>query len=235
MKETDLYPPVKAFLEAQGYEVKGEIRDADVVARRGVEEPVIVELKTSFGLPLLIQGVARQSISDAVYLAFPSETAGGVWKKQRREAQKLCRRLGLGVLLVHLDREPALVEPVLDPARYQPRQNARRRAMLLREFERRKGDPSPGGGNKQPIMTAYRQDALTCAKFIAEQADKATASPKEIKAATGVEKAAAILQKDVYGWFIRVDRGAYTLSDKGRQALGRYADAPHVSRRGAAS
>ena len=35
MKETDLYPPVKAFLEAQGYEVKGEVGDCDLVAVRG--------------------------------------------------------------------------------------------------------------------------------------------------------------------------------------------------------
>ena len=44
MKETDLYPPVKRFLEAQGYEVKAEVRGCDVTAVRGDEAPVIVEL-----------------------------------------------------------------------------------------------------------------------------------------------------------------------------------------------
>jgi len=34
MLETDLYPPVKAFLEGQGYDVKGEVQDCDVVAIR---------------------------------------------------------------------------------------------------------------------------------------------------------------------------------------------------------
>lgn len=217
MKETALYPPIKTFLEAQGYAVKGEVRGCDVVAIRGEADPVIVELKLSFGLPLILQGVQRLSISDQVYLAFPAASAGGVWRKQRREALKLCRRVGLGVLLVHLDRDPALVEPVLDPGPYDPRRNTGRRALLLREFEQRRGDPTPGGAVKTPIMTAYRQDALACAAALAAAA--APARPRDVKAAAGVARAGAILQRDVYGWFERVERGLYTLSDKGRAAL----------------
>ena len=233
MKETELYSPIKTFLEAQGYKVKGEIRGVDVVGRRGDEEPIVVELKTSFGLPLLMQGVQRQSLTDAVYLAFPSETAGGVWKKQRRDAQKLCRRLGLGVLLVHHDREPALVEPVLDPAPYQPRKNIRRTGLLLKEFEHRRGDPSPGGSTRQPIMTAYRQDALACARFIADREGDETgsASPKEIRDSLTIAKAGSILQRDVYGWFIRLERGVYGLSEKGRRALKDQSDRPEAPRK----
>ena len=44
MREDALYPPVKAFLEAQGYAVKGEVNGCDVVAIRDREPPVIVEL-----------------------------------------------------------------------------------------------------------------------------------------------------------------------------------------------
>ena len=71
MRETELYAPVKAFLESQGYEVKAEVHDCDLVAIRGEEEPVIVELKTTLSLALLMQGVDRQAISDWVYLAVP--------------------------------------------------------------------------------------------------------------------------------------------------------------------
>ena len=45
LRETDLYPPIKCFLEGQGYEVKGEVGDCDVVAVRDGDEPVLVELK----------------------------------------------------------------------------------------------------------------------------------------------------------------------------------------------
>ena len=50
--ETVLYPFVKAFLEARGFEVKGEIVGCDIVAVRGDEPPVIVigELKLTFNL-----------------------------------------------------------------------------------------------------------------------------------------------------------------------------------------
>jgi hypothetical protein len=70
--ESDLYAPVKALLEGQGYVVKGEVRGCDVVAVRGDEPPVIVELKRVFGLSLVLQGVDRLALSDRVYLAVAS-------------------------------------------------------------------------------------------------------------------------------------------------------------------
>ncbi len=103
-RETELYPPIKRFLEGQGYEVKSEVGDCDVVAVRDGEEPVLVELKTSFNLPLVLQGVRRQAISDAVYLAFAaSPVKTSMWRRQRRDILKLCRRLGLGLLVVRMD------------------------------------------------------------------------------------------------------------------------------------
>ena len=52
--EAALYEPVKVLLEAQGYEVKGEVHGCDVVAVRGGEPPVVVELKRTFGLALVL-------------------------------------------------------------------------------------------------------------------------------------------------------------------------------------
>lgn len=73
--EVALYPPVKAFLQRQGYVVRGEVRGCDLVACRGDEEPVIVELKLRFTLSLLLQGVDRLALSPLVYLAVPRSTA----------------------------------------------------------------------------------------------------------------------------------------------------------------
>ena len=56
VSEATLYAPVKLFLERLGYEVKGEVRGCDLVARRGDEPPVIVELKLRFNLALVLQG-----------------------------------------------------------------------------------------------------------------------------------------------------------------------------------
>jgi hypothetical protein len=223
--ETDLYPPVKALLESQGYSVKSEVSNCDVVAVRGDEEPVVVELKTNFTLPLVFQGLRRQSMTDLVYLAFAVHKGGSkttVWRRYYRDIIKLCRMLGLGLMTIRLDKTKKLqVEVRLDPAPYQPLQNKNRRGLLLREFERRAGDPNQGGMNKRPIVTAYRQDALKCAWFLQQNGPSKTAS---VKIETGVHQAPRILQRDVYGWFQRIDRGIYDLTPDGGRALDVFAD-----------
>lgn len=213
MAETDLYAPIKSFLEGQGYVVKGEVRDCDIVAVRDNEAPVIVEMKTGFSLPLLLQGVDRQAMSDAVYLAFrPAK------RRQQGEIIKLCKRLGLGVLVVTGD----FVEALADPLPYQPRRNPRRTTLLLKEFAHRVGDPNIGGSTRRPRMTAYRQDALRIAALLAESGASKVAFLRE---RTGVARAGAILQDDVYGWFQRESRGVYGLSPKGLGALDQFVEA----------
>lgn len=210
MAETDLYLPVKRFLEAQGYTVKAEVRECDIVAVRGEEAPVIVELKTGFSLQLLLQGVDRQAMTDAVYLAF-----GPPKRRQQGDILKLCRRLGLGVLVVTGD----FVEPLADPEPYQPRRNTRRTTMLLKEFAHRVGDPNIGGSTRRPRMTAYRQDAL---RLVAHLSIHGATKVAVLRAETGTVRAAAILQHDVYGWFVRQSRGVYALSPKGQGATQTY-------------
>ena len=76
LNETDLYAPVKKLLEEQGYTVRAEVDRCDLVAVRGDEPPVIVELKQRFALSLVYQGIERQRITDAVYLAVAAPTGG---------------------------------------------------------------------------------------------------------------------------------------------------------------
>ena len=217
MRETDLYPPVKTYLEGQGYDVKAEIGDCDVLARRGEEEPVVVELKLSFSLALVMQGVARQTMFDQVYLALPVSGERG-WRLRYRDILRLCRRLGLGLLAVRGDGG---VEAHLDPGPYAPRRNAKRRGRLLKEFERRVGDPNEGGSTRTGRMTAYRQDALRLAQALSGGAAKVG----DLRRETGVQRAQAILSADHYGWFERVSRGVYALTPKGNEALSSYAEA----------
>lgn len=204
--ETDLYAPVKTLLEGQGYDVKGEVRGCDVVAVRGDEPPLIVELKRAFGLGLVLQGVERLGMSDSVYLAV------GAWPKRLRDVKKLCRRLGLGLMIVADSR----VEVLLDPVPYAPRKNTRKAGRLLGEHKRRVGDPTRGGSTRVPIMTAYRQEALRCAEVLARDGPMKVAA---LKACGGAPNAGKILLDDVYGWFERVERGVYTLSPAGRDGL----------------
>lgn len=213
MRETDLYPPVKTFLEGQGYEVKAEIGPADVVARRGDEDPVVVELKTGFSLTLVHQGVARQAITDAVYIAAP-RGRGRPFLAALKNMKTLCRRLGLGLITVRM--EDALVEVHCDPAPYRPRASKAKRDRLLREFAKRDGDPN-AGGTRGGIVTAYRQDAMRCAEHLAVAGPTKGAA---VAKATGVGRATRMMADNHYGWFERVETGVYGLTDAGRAALG---------------
>lgn len=225
LRETDLYRPIKTFLECQGYSVKSEISNCDVVAVRDDDELVIIELKTTFTLPLVFQGIRRQSMTDHVYLAFAvhkGRSAVTNWRRHYRDIVKLCRVLGLGLITVRISADgPSSIDVHLDPAPYQPRKNKRRRAMLLREFQQRVGDPNQGGTSKRPIVTAYRQDALRCAWFLDRSGPTKAVV---VKSETGIYRAPRILQRDVYGWFQRIERGTYALTPVGKRALDAYAD-----------
>ncbi len=212
MRETDLYAPVKALLEAQGYTVKGEVGAVDVVAVRGEDPPVIVELKTGFSLSLIHQAIARQAVTDAVYVAVPRKTGRTAWPALKNN-KTLCRRLGLGLITVR--PEDGYIEILCDPAPYRPRQNLRRKARLLREFARLDGDPNTGGSTRRMLVTAYRQDALKTAAFLATNGPT---KASEVAKVTGVANARAIMADDHYGWFERVARGIYDLTEAGRAA-----------------
>jgi hypothetical protein len=221
--EAALYGPVKRFLESQRYEVKGEICGCDLVACRDGEAPVIVELKLRFTLALVLQGIDRLAISERVYLAVPRPSSRSGARRFRSVApeapavRRLCRRLGLGLIVV--DRNTVAV--VEEPVPYRPRSAKHRAARLAAEFTRRVGDPNIGGRARTPIVTAYRQDALRCAGALGAHGPMRLAA---LRRTAGVA-AGRILQRNVYGWFLRLHRGTYTLSAVGHDALRQFAEA----------
>ena len=210
MPETALYPPLKSFLEKQGYTVKAEVGAADIVALRGDQDILIIELKTAFSLSLFHQCIARQAITDVVYLAVPRQ-AGKRFLKSLNENKKLARRLGLGVITVRLS--DGLVEIHQDPGPFKPRKSTQKQDRLLRAFARLRGDPNQGGSTRQGLVTGYRQDALHCAAFLAKNGASKGAS---VAKATGVTKATTIMRDNHYGWFQRRQTGFYELSLRGQ-------------------
>ncbi len=212
IRETDLYGPVKRYLEAQGYEVKGEVGAADIVACRDGDEPLVVELKTGFSLTLFHQAIARLALSDIVYIAVP-QGKGRPFLKALKNNIALCRRLGLGLIVVRL--KDGFVTAHLDPAPYSPRQSKPRKERLLREFSRRVGDPNTGGSTRRALVTAYRQDALKCVKVLIAAGPLKAALVAE---QSGTANARRIMADDHYGWFERVQKGIYQLSPKGHAA-----------------
>lgn len=213
-RETDLYLPVKKYLEGQGFCVRGEVLDCDLAAVKD-GELLLVELKMAVNLDLILQGNERKRICPDVYLAIPQPKNMGTprWRKILR----LCRALGLGLLVVSAK---GLVQPLCHPLIQAPRKSSRNKGLLLREIQGRSGDYNIGGSRGRPLVTAYREQALQVAKHIGDGRQR----PKDIVAATGIAAAPGILQKNYYGWFQRVERGIYCLSALGQQALLDYAD-----------
>ncbi|MBY5931667.1 DUF2161 domain-containing phosphodiesterase [Tateyamaria omphalii] len=212
-RETDLYPPIKTFLEGQGYVVKSEVGAADVVAVRGGETPVIVELKLGFSLALVHQCVARLSVSDDVYMAV-ERGKGKRFLKAAKDMTRLCRRLGLGLMTVRLS--DGLVQVHCDPGPYSPRKNAKRQGRLLKEFAARQGDPNDGGQTRVGLITAYRQDALKLAMYLYEVGASKGA---DVARETGVARATTMMRDDHYGWFEKVEKGVYGLTPQGAEAV----------------
>ncbi len=214
MLEADLYPPLKRVLEGLGYEVKGEIERCDVVALRGEEPPVIVELKLQLNLGVVLQAVDRFAISDSVYVGVPAGLKS--YRRERKRVLKLFRRLGLG--LITIDPDTRIVDFVLDPNPTRPRKDKRRAARLRHEFATRVGDTVPGGQSTSQgkRLTAYRQRAVRIASHLR---DAGPTKASVVAAAVSDPKAREVLYRNVYGWFGKRDRGIYELSERGAAEL----------------
>ena len=206
--ETALYAPVKRFLESLGFAAKGEIHGCDVVALRAGErgpDVVVAELKRALTLELVLQAVDRTLLADEVWMAIPTNR-----RAPDKRALRLCRLLGIGLLSVGKRGGVAILT---EPGPYQPRRNTRRRSALVDEFQRRQGDPTPGGGRGKPIMTAYRQAALACAHALRD----GPLRPRDLRDVA--DNAPSILARNVYGWFRRERPGLYALAPEGHAAL----------------
>ncbi|WP_219835961.1 DUF2161 family putative PD-(D/E)XK-type phosphodiesterase [Paenibacillus sp. R14(2021)] len=223
--ETELYKPLKAYFENQGYEVKSEIMHCDLVAiHPETGDTLLVEMKKTFNLALLLQGVERLRLNGSVILAVErNRKKGGSHNQRFGDLTELCRMLGLGLMTVTFFKTKApmlemLCQPGDPPVRGQRRT---RQARLLTEFRERSGDYNTGGSNNRKLVTAYREKALRIAWSLSQYGSLA---PRSIAEYTDVQRAADILQKDYYGWFLRVKRGLYSLKPEGEAAVKQHGD-----------
>lgn len=221
-RECDLAPPVAAYLTAQGYCVRSEVKDCDITAILN-ETLLVVELKKNFSTDLLIQAIDRQHLADMVYVALPVEghlSRRDRYGKRWKGIEQLLKRLGLGLFLVGFppgkDDAPAVelvFHPIVEPA---PRKRPKGRASILREIAGRSGDYNVGGATRRPILTAYREQAI----FIAACLEKwGPQTPAALRARGTCEKTQNVLFRNVYNWFERLDRGLYGLKASGRDEI----------------
>ncbi len=219
MKESELFDPIKRYLQGQGYSVHAEVKHCDIVARKH-DELVLIELKNSINLNLLVQAAERKELSDSVYIAVPVPVGKQVPPNFKR-IKKLLRRLEIGCILVDFLKTKTKVRIELHPLPFTERSAYQRKRAILREIDGRYAEFNKGG---EPVaaekITAYKQEALRIAHYLQQYG---SASPAELRQSGTSEKTQTILSKNVYGWFERERRGVYRLHPYGREALAHYA------------
>ena len=219
-RETDLFPPVRDYLLAQGYTVQAEVKGCDITATRG-DELLVVELKRSFCTALLVQATQRQRVTDSVYVALPRPRGREFFSARWRGIKHLLRRLELGLLVVCLDGSKPPVEVVFHPGPLQRRRSARKKRAILQEIAGRSGAYNDGGSTRRPLLTAYRERALYIACCLERYGPS---SPAALRQWGASPKAQSIVARNPYGWFQRLEPGVYGLTPAGRTALVEYAE-----------
>ncbi|MBN1150100.1 hypothetical protein JXA84_02640 [candidate division WOR-3 bacterium] len=218
MRETELYRPLKNFLEKRGYSVSSEVTDCDIVARKG-DEVVIIETKTKLSVSLLVQGIRRKEITESVYLAVGLES-GSKWDHRFRKVKKLLRRLELGFIAVFLAEKGAKVEILLHPAPYKGRKSKKKLFDLIKEIDNRSAELNVSGSSgRAKKYTVYRLEALKIASFLEEFGVSQPCKLVELGCAKNTR---SVLYNNFYGWFDRKGRGVYSINETGRKALDEY-------------
>lgn len=218
LKEEDMYKYVRQYFIDQGFEVKSEVMNCDVM---GVREGfiVMIEMKLTLNLDVILQAIERQKISNEVYIAVPRKAK--VMKTKRwYDICHMLKRLEIGLLLVSPQSHPHIDLAI----KAQPfcRQKSitaanRKRKAAFSEFKEREGDYNTGGCTRRKIYTAYRQKAIFIASCLFQHNCLSIKQIKDLGA--DLKKTSGILQDNHYGWFERASRGIYRLTEKGRNEL----------------
>lgn len=213
-KETDLYAPIRAFLEEEGYQVQAEVKHCDIAAVKD-GQLVVVELKKAFNLKLVYQALERQSLTEQVFVAIPRPKKGHR-EKAWKDMLRLLKRLELGLLTVALDSPLQTVDVVLEPSDSLAWKNRKKREQVQAEMENRQMDVNVGGMTRRKIITAFREKSIRLACILEREGQVSTAALRE----RGMEDCIGILSRNYDKWFQRVEKGVYALSEKGKEALG---------------
>ncbi len=206
--ESDLFSPVKALFEQNGYEVNGEVKGCDLAAVKG-DILAVCELKKSFNLKLVYQLMERKKLTSEVYAVIP--TPKSFRAKHTKSMLELLKKLGVGLVVV--SPETMLAQVVVNPDGNSENPTKKRintRKKIIAEVNGRLSN-NLGGINKTEIMTLYKENSLAALCY-AENNEilKTRFLKKEIVNA---------VRSNYYEWFERVGRGEYVMTEKGKTAL----------------
>ncbi len=212
MKEFEMFPMLKNYFEIQGYKINAEVKGCDLTASKD-DELIIVEMKTSLNITLLYQAMDRKKLTPNVYIAVP--------KPKRKlhtninKMKNILTKLQIGLLIVDVVAKDVFC--YCTPETDNTKINYKKKAKLIKEIGSRNVDENVGGVNKTKILTGYKEKgiSLCCALNI-----EGIANTKTLREKYGFENdATTYLNANFFGWFDKVDRATYTLSNEGKKVI----------------
>lgn len=222
MTEKELYPPVRKLFEKRGYKVNAEVKDCDMTAVRD-DEFIIIELKKNLSVALLGQGLKRQKTGADVFVAVPKPKQYSL--KKFRSVFSVIKKLELGLIFVSLRGEHSFAEIVFEPKPFNfTRQDKRKRNEIMKEIEGRTIETNTGGVTGTKIITAYTEKCIHIACMLDMYGEMSAA---QVRKRGGADNAYNILSMNVYGWFEKVRRGVFKITEKGRLDLMEYPELEH--------
>lgn len=205
--ETELFEPIKNYLEKKGFKVYAEVKKCDIIASC-CDIILIVELKKEFNLKLLYQVMDRQKYGDFVYAAIPRPK--NLNSKSSKNMIEILKKLNIGLIFVDIKDNFNTIKVVLEPVNNKIKNNKNKKS-ILKEIEGRKNECNIGGTKGKKIITSYRENAIYIACVLEFTGENKVNKIKEFGCG---EKTGKILYYNYYGWFERVKTGFYKLTDK---------------------
>ncbi|MBK1813001.1 hypothetical protein JHL18_20460 [Clostridium sp. YIM B02505] len=217
--EEELYKPVREYLSSIGYDVKAEVGNCDVFAMKD-DKVAVVELKKGLTIELLVQATNRQKFADLVYVAIPKPKIN-FFSKKWKDICNLIKRLQLGLILVSKKDSKYEVKIAIEPAPFDIKKSInsgkKKRNRLVKEFKGRTLEDNVGGSKGKKLMTAYREQSIKIAEYMMENGQ--TSAADLAKSGFNHKKAYSIIYKNYYGWFNKLNKGMYELSEAGVEEL----------------
>ncbi len=205
-RETELYKPVQNFFEGLGFKVDAEVNDCDVVATKD-DIVVICELKRGFTIELVYQLVQRKKLTPYVYAVIPRPK--NMRSASFRKKLDILKALDCGLLVVL--NTTKRVDVLLEPKGEDTQTNRIRRRGIEKEVSIRKVSLNLGGQSKRKIVTAHKESLIAALCYIEKYGKIETRKCRDnIK---------AVLQRNHYNYFIKLDKGIYSATKAGLRVL----------------
>lgn len=214
-RESDLAPVAGRWLRELGYDIRSEVHHIDILGRNPDGLFHAVELKKTFNIDVLSQGLRGQRWAGeaTVVVPKPSGTGFAVARKME-EWGRICRAMSLGLCLVRSGDDGLEIKSEIASVRVS-KGRADMRKYFDKEFNGRGKDRNVAGMPGTRLHTAYSEKAMRIARWLIDRAlDQGSLEPthcREIAAGSKYADARSVMYCGFKEYFEKFGKGYYGL------------------------